>query len=113
MHRRAVTAAICYGMCRRSDTSTNRSSFGSTVNLAADMDEAAGAVSDIVATAATAKTIVESLNGTVSAVHTALSGILTMLQSSQLATEQRNCLRDTFKCCICRGDVNFLQEFIS
>jgi len=59
------------------------------------------------------RTSIESLNGTVIAVHTALSGILTMLQSSQLATEQRNCLRDTFKCCICRGDVNFLHEFIS
>jgi len=103
-------------MCRRTETSSHRSSSGSTVSLAADTDEAAGAVSDSVATASAAKTSIESLNGTVSAVDTALSGSLTLLPSSQLSTEQRNCLKDTFKCCICRGDefvVDILKGFMS
>jgi len=63
---------------------------------------------DCTASALETKTTIQELQGTANNLRTALDGFLAVLAPSLLTRDQQRCIRETFICCICRGDYVYL-----
>jgi hypothetical protein len=130
---------MCHIMRRRSDssTSTTRSPFSTSSIVSSDLDDTASMVTDVkcqmqsiqqdftasassikttiaeISTAsANAKNTLNDAQAVAQTLSSTITNLLGLLPQNSLTRDQFNCIKDSFTCCICRGNCYKLNTLL-